>query len=67
MTTKTFHGFTLWAVPRFHRPEAIHTMPFRAEPGWGETATQNRTAETKADATPEKRQPRHTASGSTCH
>jgi len=23
MTTKTFHGFTLWAVPRFHRSVAI--------------------------------------------
>jgi hypothetical protein len=23
MTTKTFHGFTLWAVPRFHRSDAI--------------------------------------------
>ncbi len=24
MTTKTFHGFTLWAVPRFHRSDAIN-------------------------------------------
>jgi hypothetical protein len=23
MMTKTFHGFRLWAVPRFHRPDAI--------------------------------------------
>ncbi len=23
MTTKTFHGFMLWAVPRFHRSDAI--------------------------------------------
>lgn len=32
MTTKTFHGFTLWAVPRFHRSEAIRSIPFRDEP-----------------------------------
>jgi hypothetical protein len=23
MTTKTFHGFMLWAVPRFHRSDNI--------------------------------------------
>ncbi len=23
MSTKTYHGITLWAVPRFHRSEAM--------------------------------------------
>lgn len=35
MTTKTFHGFTLWAVPRFHRSDIVPLMP-GAKADWTE-------------------------------
>ena len=35
MTTKTLHGFTLWAVPRFHRPD-VTPLPPSTKPDWTE-------------------------------
>ena len=40
MPTRSYHGVTLWAVPRFHRADILPTRPgLNAETGTNQTGT----------------------------